>query len=53
MWKEKQQKPARSIYSPDDVFPLPGGVRANKRSILGWGGGKDRQKREAAPPRQS
>jgi hypothetical protein len=26
----EQQKPAPSIYSPDDVFPVPGGVRASR-----------------------
>jgi len=51
MLKEKQQKPARSIYSPDDVFPVPGGVRASKRSILGWGGVKDRQKEGSSAPK--
>jgi hypothetical protein len=35
--EREQQKLSRSIYSPDDVFPLPRGVRARKSSI--WGGG--------------
>jgi hypothetical protein len=33
------------------VFPVPGGVRASKRSILGWGGGKDRQKEGSSAPK--